>query len=272
MVDVHTNASDHKYCGPVYLAVIVDSKDVIPESNEDNNMAVIPITVLCFGDVFALGDSSLDVGYGQTEMYRGVEYTVTLDTTIYNIYSSDLTEGKENWQLNLYLSNFPTINQGSQALLLNTFTSVTYPNGVSPLLGLHSGESLKVEDIQYNIAADMIPADMGYRYIVLSLDLPSGVPYQDIIRVNNVKAWPLAIKDTSPGVDIVVTEFDIAEAQVVVDGATNVSITVTGSVDLDDQDPSLVNSVLYWSLDDQLDDSDLESGHCHHQWLSQHST
>ena len=47
--DVHSPSSPQPglYCGPAWLAALIDPSLVITETNEGNNMKIIPVNVLC---------------------------------------------------------------------------------------------------------------------------------------------------------------------------------------------------------------------------------
>ena len=60
--------------------------------------------------------------------------------------------------------------------------------------------------------------------------------------------------------DLVLTTFDIAESRVIVDGVTSAAVTLTGQVTLGTVESTSFQSILYWSKDQVLDNSDINSG------------
>ena len=56
------------------------------------------------------------------------------------------------------------------------------------------------------------------------------------------------------------TSFNITENWVIVDGATSASVTLAGQVTLGTVDRRSFQATLYWSKDEVLDDSDVDSG------------
>ena len=65
---------------------------------------------------------------------------------------------------------------------------------------------------------------------------------------------------TISDVDLMLMSFDIAESRVVVDGVTSATVTLTGNVTLGSVDCTSFQSRLYWSKDEVLDASDIDSG------------
>ena len=186
----------HLALGDYYLILEVDSKNEILESNEENNIASTPITIVS-------GDADL-VAY---ELVLNVDRfypntRVNVEYAFQNIGTSQSTDGR--FRLLLSENNVP---DGFDIELRDWDF-----DGLEP-------QDYELNDLSFNIPSDALP---GEYYIILDVDYAQKIPEAN--NANNISITPIAIEE--PDVDLIFADFRLRKSEILVDEGVLVEFVV----------------------------------------------
>ncbi|MDZ7970800.1 MAG: CARDB domain-containing protein [Nostoc sp. DedSLP03] len=166
--------------GNRYLLFVADRSNYQSETNESNNVKVIPLTIT--GE-----NADLEVTAATVPNVVSTQQTVSVSWTVKNIGSLAATNGNGGWYDRVYISNDSTFDASDISL-----SNYYYSDWVSAPLAVN-GEYTRTRDI-------IIPQGRnGSQYLLFVADANN---YQsDYNKANNVRAVPITVQ--SP--DLVIT-------------------------------------------------------------------